>query len=66
MNTFLKLQAEALRSGTGFFATLGSILGHLGAFYLVAKLRLMIPRQGAASEVSDTAPLRPRNLVGMF
>ena len=35
---------EALQSNHGFLATIGNVLGHLGAFYLVAKLSLSIPK----------------------
>lgn len=35
---------QALQSNHGFLATIGNVLGHLGAFYLVAKLSLSIPK----------------------
>ena len=35
---------QALQNNHGFVATIGNILGHLGAFYLVAKLSLSIPK----------------------
>lgn len=39
---------QALQHNHGFLATIGNILGHLGAFYLVAKLSLAIPRCAVA------------------
>ena len=62
---------QALQGNHGFMATIGNILGHLGAFFLVAKLSLKIPRCAVAvillvefAPLFRTLPAELRHLYG--